>query len=149
MATGERSLPQSTIDRLEDQIAWYDRRSGYAQRMYKGLKLSTLGAAALIPLLAGLSATPWITGIVGALVVVLEGIQQLNQYHDRWIAYRSTAEALKHEKYLHAGSAGPYAGAQNPDQLLAERVESLISQEHAKWVSIEEQKPSKDSGARA
>jgi hypothetical protein len=141
-------VPQATIDRLEDQIAWYDKRSGYCQRMYKGLKLSTLGAAALIPLLAGLSVTPWVTGIVGALVVVLEGIQQLNQYHDRWIAYRSTAEALKHEKFLHAGSAGPYAGTQNPDQLLAERVESLISQEHAKWVTLQEQKASKDTGAR-
>jgi hypothetical protein len=32
---------------------------------------------------------------------------------------------------------------------MAERIESLISQEHAKWVSIEEQKPSKDPGARA
>ncbi len=142
-------MPEASLDRLEDQIAWYDQRSGYSQRMYKGLKLATLGAAALVPLLAGLSPTPWLTGILGALVVLLEGIQQLNQYHDRWLGYRSTAEALKHEKYLHAAFAGPYAGAQHPDQLLAERVESLISQEHAKWVSVEEQKPSKDSGARA
>jgi uncharacterized protein DUF4231 len=141
-------VPPATIDRLDDQIGWYDKRSGYSQRMYKGLKLGTLGAAALIPVLASLSVKSWITGVAGALVVVLEGIQQLNQYHDRWIAYRATAEALKHEKFLHAATAGPYAGAQNPDQLLAERVESLISQEHAKWVTLQEQKASKETGTQ-
>jgi hypothetical protein len=63
----------------------------------------------------------------------------LNQYHANWIAYRSTAEALKHEKYLHLAGAGPYADVANPEALLAERVEGLVSQEHAKWVSAQQE----------
>ena len=31
--------------------------------------------------------------------------------------------------------AGPYAAVARPDALLAERVEGLVSQEHAAWVS--------------
>ena len=58
--------------------------------------------------------------------------------HASWIAYRSTAEALKHEKHLHLALAGPYAAVANPDNLLAERVEGLVSQEHAKWVSAQQ-----------
>jgi hypothetical protein len=46
---------------------------------------------------------------------------------------------LKHEKFLWLAKAGPYATAERPDVLLAERVEALISREHAKWVSTREQ----------
>jgi len=70
---------------------------------------------------------------------LFEGLQQLNQYHHNWITYRSTAEALKHEKYLFLSKAGPYAAAINDNALLAERVESLVSQEHAKWAPAQEQ----------
>ena len=128
-----------TLARLEDQIKWYDTRSGYNQRMFKALKVSVVGAAALIPFMSGAGAPPWSTGLLGVIVVVLEAVQQLNQYHSNWMAYRSTAEALKHEKYLHAASAGPYASSDNPHALLAERIEGLVSQEHAKWVSAVEQ----------
>jgi uncharacterized protein DUF4231 len=69
---------------------------------------------------------------------VCEGLQQLNQYQANWISYRSTSEALKHEKFLFLATAGPYAVALDPRVLLAERVESLVSQEHAKWASGQE-----------
>jgi hypothetical protein len=140
-------VAQVTLDRLEDQIRWYDMRSAYCQKMYKSLKVIEVVAAAFVPLLAGLSARPWLTGALGAVVVVLEGVQQLNQYHDNWIAYRSTAEALKHEKYLHAAKAGPYAAVDDPDTLLAERVEGSISKEHAKWVSSQEQRKAAQQGS--
>jgi len=101
-------------------------------------------AAALIPLFAGIEITGtkiplFVTGILGVMVVVLEGFQMLFQFHDNWIRYRSTCEQLKHEKYLFLGKAGPYLEADNPHALLAERVESLVSQEHAKWISAQEQ----------
>ncbi len=130
-----------TMGRLDDQIDWYNKRSLKSQRLFKTLKLATIVAAAAIPLCAGLQVSAWLTGGLGALIAVLEGIQQLNQYQHNWITYRSTCEALKHEKYLYLAGAGPYAGAANAKALLAERVESLISQEHAKWVSSIEQLP--------
>jgi hypothetical protein len=134
-------MAQVTLDRLENQIEWYDQRSGYCQRMFKGLKIAELVAAGAIPLLAGLSSVSgWVTGALGALVVVLEGVLHLNQYQSNWMSYRSTAEALKHEKYLHAAKAGPYTASEGPDALLAERVEGLISQEHAKWITQQGQK---------
>jgi hypothetical protein len=55
------------------------------------------------------------------------------------MAYRSTCEALKHERYLYLAKAGPYAAATEPRVLLAERVEGLVSQEHAKWASTQQQ----------
>ena len=136
-----------TIERLEDQIGWYDRKSRYNQQMFKWLKTATIVAAVAIQLCAGLGERfANISGVLGALIALIEGIQQLNQYQQNWITYRSTCEALKHEKYLFLANAGPYAAAENPKALLAERVESLVSQEHAKWAATQ-QPPAKSQGA--
>ena len=124
-----------TLQRLEDQIAWYDRKSGIAQRRFKLLKGSQLVFAAAIPVVSTLDFHAAVAGALGGLVVVVEGFQQLNQYQQNWQAYRSTCEALKHEKYTFLARAGPYSRVRKPVQLLADRVEGLVSQEHAKWVS--------------
>jgi hypothetical protein len=128
------------IDRLEDQIKWYDRKSRSAQHIYKRVKVVEIFAAAMIPLLAGLSFPhdKLVTAGLGVLITVLEGILHLNQYQQLWSTYRSTCEALKHEKYVYLGKAGPYSGAADPHALLTERVESCVSQEHAQWSSIQQ-----------
>jgi hypothetical protein len=109
------------------------------QRWFKCTKVAEIVAAAIIPFAAGFAAPAVLTGGLGVFIVVLEGLQSLSQFQHNWITYRSTCEELKHEKYLWIAKAGPYANADNPDTLLAERIESLISREHAKWVSIQEQ----------
>jgi hypothetical protein len=135
-----------TLDRLQDQIEWYDAGSGKNQRMFKRLKIATIVAAAMVPLCAALSRLSWAAGGLGVVIVVVEGLQQLNQYHANWIAYRSTCEALKHEKFLYLAKAGPYSTS-DAHALLAERLESLVSQEHAKWASGQERTEKKDAPA--
>jgi len=134
------------MQRLEDQINWYDRKSMVNQRWYKRIKITEIIAAALIPFLGTFHAASahanyvlYVTGALGVLVTVLEGLLHLNQYQQNWTAYRSTCEALKHEKYTYLGKASPYANVADPHALLAERIESLVSQEHAKWASVQQQ----------
>lgn len=126
------------LERLEDQLTWYDRKAAYNERMFKRFRLATLVISVSIPLSAAFVKYTVITGSLGALIALFEGMQQLNQYQQNWRSYRSTAEALKHEKYLFLSKAGDYASAVNPRALLAERVEGLVSQEHAKWSAKEE-----------
>jgi len=128
-----------TLDHLQDQIEWYDKKSGRNQKAFKYLKICTMVAAAFVPALASLSGMSLVTAGLGVVIVVLEGFQQLYQFHSNWISYRSTCEALKHEKFLYLATAGPYAAAKDARTLLAERIESLVSQEHAKWASGQEQ----------
>jgi uncharacterized protein DUF4231 len=129
----------ATLDRLEDQIRWYDHKSAQNQQRFKIVKALQLLAAATVPVVVTLDVHAALPAALGAAVVVLEGFQQLNQYQQNWISYRSTAEALKHEKFLFLGAAGPYAGARDGRVLLADRIEGLISQEHAKWVSARQE----------
>jgi Protein of unknown function (DUF4231) len=121
------------MDRLEDQLAWYEAKSLHHKRWFQWLKVGQIVVAAGIPAVAAAGASAGVAGALGAVVVVMEGLQQLFQFQQNWIAYRGTAEALKREKFLYLASAGPYAGRDGRDRLLAERVEGLVSQEHAAW----------------
>lgn len=147
MSTPDTKLPDSDpiMQRLEDQLSWYDRKSLASQRWYKSIKIIEILAAAIIPFLTGLgiSHTGIVTGGLGVLITVFEGLLHLNQYQQNWINYRSTCEALKHEKYTYLAKAGPYANVPDPHALLAERIESLVSQEHAKWASTQQQEQGK------
>ncbi len=127
--------------RLEDQIDWYDRKSRSSQRIFKRIKDVEILSAAAIPFLAALNYPhdKLVTAGLGVLITILEGLLHLNQYQQNWTNYRSTCEALRHEKYVYLANAGPYASAADPRALLAERVESTVSQEHAKWASVQQQ----------
>ncbi|MDH5543903.1 MAG: DUF4231 domain-containing protein, partial [Nitrospinota bacterium] len=92
-----------------------------------------------IPVVALSVSSPYlsyVTSILGVAIVISEGLLHLNQYHHNWIAYRNTCESLRHEKYLYSAMAGPYSFG-NAEVLLAERIESIISHENAKWVSVQ------------
>ena len=124
--------------RLEDQLAWYSAKSRAARRTFKRIKVAEILAAALIPFLTGQHWSPYlpyVTGGLGVLITMLEGILHLNQYQENWTNYRNTAESLKHEKFLFLAKAGVYANAPDVRALLAERTEALISQENSQWVA--------------
>lgn len=138
----EIALPETVVNhpawhRLEDQLQWYDSRSTRCQGRYKSLKFVQISLAVLIPVLSHLDpeSAKWATSVAGALIAVLEGIQHMNQYSTLWVTYRSTAERLKHEKFLFLSEAGPYKGQVEKERLiaLAERVEEHVSTEHANW----------------
>jgi hypothetical protein len=142
-------LPQEdpTYRRLEEQIGWYNAKSTEAKSKFTRIKITEIIAAALIPFLAALSFSEpaWLKlslnatiAALGVLITILEGFLHLNQYQQLWGAYRSTCEALRHEKYAYIGNAAPYASAADAHALLAERIESLVSQEHAQWNSLQQ-----------
>src|ERR1035438_1170794 len=146
----EFSMPDqnATLQRLNEQIDWYDRKSNHNQHWYKVLRGVTMVAGALVPVISlGMAnAGRLYTAGLGVIIVIAEGWQQLNQFQANWISYRSTCETLKHEKFLYLATAGPYASAADPGVLLAERLEGTVSQEHAKWVSGHEQNSKKPTG---
>jgi hypothetical protein len=142
MSTVAASTPPTDpiIARLEEQLNWYDTKSQINQLYYKRIKITEIIAAALIPFLSAVNFkhVVIVTAGLGVLITVLEGWLHLYQYQQNWTTYRSTCEQLKHEKFLYLGGAAPYSNAADRRALLAERIESLVSQEHAKWASLQQ-----------
>ena len=146
-------IADPVMDRLEDQIGYYETKSSKCQRYYKRIKLFEIVAAALIPFLAALHVSDTsgyvhfgigiVTAVLGVMITILEGVLQLNQYQQLWITCRATGEAMKHEKFMYIAKAGAYATAPDPHALLAERIEAIGSQENTRWASLAQQQPPK------
>jgi hypothetical protein len=145
-ATGP-PLIDPIMERREDQIGWYDGKSLLDQRYFKRIEIIEITAAALICFVSAFNfqRVAWVPGL-GGVIAVLEGVLHLNQYEQNWITYRSTCESLKHKKYVYLGKAGPYVGSADAHAPLADRVESLVSQEHAKGASVQQQPPKPSAG---
>jgi hypothetical protein len=131
--------------RLQEQIDWYERRSAWNQSRYKWLRMTEFSCAALIPLLTGMGenypAGRWLIGILGVAIAVSAAASSVFKFHENWIQYRTTAEQLKHQKFLFLTGTPPY---DDPDKFgsLVQRVENLISKENSSW-SQTEKKPVK------
>jgi hypothetical protein len=134
-----KSPEQVTLERLAENLEWYSARSTRNKTWFQTLKVLTIVSAALIPVLStsGIPHGSQVAAGLGVLIAIIESMQQLKQYHDNWINYRATEEALKHERYLYLARAGPYRGIDSPQTLLAERVEGIVSQEEKGWVSTQ------------
>lgn len=121
--------------RLDDQIAWFDDRSRRHQVWYRRLKILSIAAAALVPFVSSLEGYAVLAGLLGVVVVVVEGLQHVNQHHENWIRYRATCENLRHEKFLYLARAGHFADLDDDEalRLLTEQVESILSFEGREW----------------
>lgn len=137
------------LDRVDGNIAWYSRKSSQSQALYKSLKLSQIVIAAVIPVVSALtlasedSAGPIATGILGMLIVITEGIQSTFQPLEKWLLYRSTAEALKRERNLFFDLAGPYEGLTEPAarKLFVAKIEDLMTAENQRWQATSRSNP--------
>ncbi|WP_295421754.1 DUF4231 domain-containing protein [Sulfurovum sp.] len=134
-------------ERLDDQIKWYSSKSSYNQKMYKRLGLLEIISASFIPLLSGLSSmisySEWIIGILGVIIAVSAGAGALYKFHENWMEYRTTLEALKHEKLLYLTQTVPYDNDER-FQTLVSRAESIMANENQNWLAyskkVEEEK---------
>jgi hypothetical protein len=73
---------------------------------------------------------------LGALAAFAQGVEGIHQYREHYIAWRFTAEQLDCEMYLYTVHVGDYAtGQKEPIVLLAERVDTITSQENQQWLS--------------
>jgi hypothetical protein len=123
--------------RLNDQIDWYDRKSGTNQRWFRRLRFAEIVAAAIIPFLSGFASHSLpikiAIGALGVVVAVIASLLGLLQLQEHWIKYRATAESLRTEKFLFLSQTDPYVG-DNSFHLLVQRVEALLSKENSEWM---------------
>jgi hypothetical protein len=140
--------------RLENQMVWYDKKSMWNQNWHKRLKVAEIGIAASIPFWIGAmelvgEVSIWsgvfkvIVALLGVLIAVASGVHGIYKFQENWMAYRTTCEMLKHEKYFYETECGPYQGVTDKLCLLVKRVEMLISQENTNWRQYMEEKEGK------
>ena len=125
--------------RVLDQIKWYDKKSRANKLWFQRLKIIEIILALLIPFLTAYitDKTPDLkitVGIIGILVAFVTSVVTLVKFQENWIQYRTTAEALKREKFLFLAKTGNYKD-ENRFVSFVERFEALISDSTSKWIS--------------
>ncbi|MBN4072713.1 DUF4231 domain-containing protein [Crocinitomix catalasitica] len=134
-------------DRLTGQIDWYNRRAGKMQRAYKFWQALKLICALSIPIATLFmehkekAVFCWAVtiAVLGALIILIEGLQKLYDFKDLWKKYRLTAEALQSQKVFFQTETGGYAKAKEPFKLLVARCEQIMSEEKASWDEMMEE----------
>jgi hypothetical protein len=126
-------------NRVDDQINWLNAKSSFNQKRYKRLRVAILLVSVSIPLMSGfITDERWglklLVGAAGAIVAVCQGLLSLNKYHELWLQYRATAEALIRTKFLYQLKAGSYADNEKALQAFVADVESILANENSKWV---------------
>jgi Protein of unknown function (DUF4231) len=142
-------------ERLQKQIDWHSKKARENKLRFRLCQIIILIASAIIPIInVGSIAetnianyqTRIISSIIGAIIVVITAITQLEKYQENWILYRTSTELLKKEKYFFENNVGEYSnlGEEERNKLLVERVESIVSAETSKYFTIH-QLPQKNS----
>lgn len=130
-------------DRLDNQIDWYNRKSGINKKRYNTLRFGVIFISVCIPFLTGLISedTTWLkmaVGIGGVLIALFEGASSLYKFQENWLTYRMTAEQLERERLFFLTKSGPYQ-KDSSLQILVARAESIMSSENETWVKTQAQ----------
>jgi hypothetical protein len=132
------TIEQYIQERLDDQFTYYTKAASRSKNRYQKLKALEIGLAALVPFLAALitdhnaEVMKIIVGGIGVGITLTGGMLMLFKYQENWVTYRTTAEALKSEKYLFLTRTGPYK-SKGANALFIEKVENILGDEHQKW----------------
>lgn len=141
-------------DRVDDQIGWYDRKSGTNKKWFYRCRSLVIISGALIPLMVGyadenMAFFKYIAGFLGVVVVVSEGVLSLKKYRENWSIYRMTAERLKREKLLFENGIGEDYGSgdEKAFRSFVVRAEQIMASENEEWVALlEEVKKQEENG---
>ncbi len=125
-------------ERVDGQISWMEQKALNNQKAYKRLRIVSLIASVLIPLLAGYAekfgtSLTISIGALGAVVAICQGLLAINRNHENWTEYRITAEALKREKLYYETKTMPYE-SENRFGVFVENIEKLLSGENKNWL---------------
>ncbi|GAB3268732.1 hypothetical protein GCM10027449_02280 [Sinomonas notoginsengisoli] len=128
----------AAVRRARTQAAWFAQHATRSRIGYVTIKLAQIVSGALVPFAASVQTANagWVavTAALGVVIVVLEGVQQLFQFHTNWYRYRSANIALASQLALFTAGAGEYGAAPNPAALFAQRTEGVVMSENSSWM---------------
>jgi hypothetical protein len=144
------------INRLGDQITWYDNKSGFFKKQWANSRRWVIILSAAIPFLVGLIgmnfgngqnnmyfdlAIKLFVGAAGVAIAILEGLNSLHKSQEHYIDYRMTAEQLRQEFSYFMGKSGDYAdlSSESAYSKLVTRTEGIMAGENNRWAEVTRQ----------
>ena len=114
-------------------FGWYDSAATRSRLLYQGLKLTAITLGAVVTVLAATGAPSALTASLAGSVVVMEGAQQMFQFHPNWISYRESAEKLRHQAFRYVAGVSPFDDPATRRARLAASLRDATTKESATW----------------
>ena len=135
-------------ERIDDQIAWYGKKSAINKTYYYWSNGLVIVFAALIPFLAGFRTNDYdlpkyLIAAFGVLTATFTGLAALLKFQEKWTKYRITAEALRREKLLFKTATSPYNIGSASFNVFVRNMEGIMSNENVGWTQIINKKDDK------
>lgn len=173
----DRELPLMTDkeymkERVEDQIEWYNRKSSLNQQKYKLIKKRDIIISSVIPVIISFSAVGAVealnfeftlhnrtatiglntvfqitAAVAGVFLVIFNKVIDLEEYYKLWKDYRSTCEALQHERLMYLTRTEPY-DEDDAFPILVDKIESILNNETQKWKQKPQAQQQQPQGAK-
>ncbi|EAR16131.1 DUF4231 domain-containing protein [Robiginitalea biformata] len=148
----EMNEEQFMRDRVDDQLNWYRKKSTRNKKYHMLFSGIIIVSGSLIPLVAGYS--QWnsqfdglLVACLGVLTAMATGIAALYKFQEKWLSYRTAAEALLREKILYQTRTRAYAGNREAYALFVSNVEDILSNENRGWNEIMASSGASEAGA--
>jgi len=135
-------------ERLQPQLAWYERRAQTAKRWSVGLISTQLVMTTSIPVANTLAGNSTVAStILAALAALATGLQQMGKFHENWVRYRTAASSLDAIQLRYNLGLSPFDGDNRHSRLIAEG-EGAMSQEGMQWSSALSARSNDDDAAK-
>jgi hypothetical protein len=128
--------------RYSELINFYNRRAITAKRGHNWCSLYIILISVAIAPIQAVSLGDNKSDVGKILVAVLSptlalvaGIAAHFKFHENWLSYRATWDALQRELALLKADAGSYRGVSNGNSLFVERVEAMVANEGKEFFS--------------
>lgn len=130
-----------TKERYERQLEWYDSKSVSCKRNHDILQGVVIVCSTLTPIFILVLAPDWnlLAVVTSAVVSAAASAMAAFKIREKWISYRTTAEAMRAEYSMYKTGSGPYSDG-GGQQAFVERIESLISHEVGTWRAVHKKK---------
>jgi hypothetical protein len=124
--------------RVDDQIAWYEKKSAYYKLLSVLSEISLIILSASIPVLVlfikGDSDEIKVAiAFIASITSIISATSFFFKFKEQWLEYRTVAETLKHEKIFFLTNSGGYTNSQDAYSKFVERIERLISKSTSDW----------------
>jgi len=153
-----RTHPMATYldQRSKAQREWYERSANKNKKKFIRYQTIIIVLGAIIPVIVVVEGVCSFiedyggvaSAAIAATISIIAGLDKLKQPQPNWFNYRANEESIKKEEWFYKYRAGEYKGLSDPaaDNLLVERVESIISADIARVTNMhkEEPKPKED-----
>lgn len=134
------------IERVDDQIEYFDSNAIRNQKIYKGLKgiaivcnvLTTLAIALALTFISYLKLIGITALILSTIVLATYQIEEFYNFGAKWEKFRLVAERMKAEKCLFLNNAGMYSSGDEDKKKCAfvEKIESIIQGTDMSYFSL-------------